>query len=279
MRITHVSQIKNNIRAHDKVYDKYEYMHGEIYNPVEQERLQKKLKYAIENIKTNSSDKIALDYGCGSGNITGHLIEFGIRTIAADVSKKFLGVVKEKYSQTGLLDVLEIDGNSLCNVANDKFDLIASYSVLHHVPDYLGIVREMIRATKHGGVIYLDHEVSESFWNKSKEYVEFQQLAQAMPKKNWRKYLKPSNYLLRLSNYIFKLQRIINPKFEPEGDIHVFPDDHIEWNKIESLLVGNGCEIILKENYLLYRRGYKVDIYQMYADKCNDMRLLVVRKK
>ena len=35
-----------------------------------------------------------------------------------------------------------------------------------------------------------------------------------------------------------------------QGDIHNRPYDHIEWNKIENLLVMQGCEIILKEEAL-----------------------------
>jgi len=272
MKRTTVSQIRHNIKVYDRIYDKYEKMHGDTFNPIEQERLHKKLEQAIKSIKTNSSNKIALDYGCGSGNLTKHLIELGIHTVAADTSKKFLDLVAKKYSHASRLDVLEINGQSLSNVKNGHFDLVATYSVLHHVPDYLGIIKEMVQALKPGGIIYLDHEKNESYWNKDEQYLEFLRLAWLTPPKKWKKYLK-------LSNYLFKLRRIIHPRYTSEGDIHTFPDDHIEWDKIENLLTTQGCEIVLKEDYLLYKRGYSIEIYQEYNNKCNDMRLLIARKK
>ena len=265
-------QVNHNIKAYDRIYDEYEKKHGEIFNSIEQERLHKKLEQAIKSIRTESREKTGLDYGCGSGNITRHLIELGVRTVAADLSRNFLNLVSEKYSHTGLLDVKEIDGQSLSNIGNDRFDLVATYSVLHHVPDYFEIIKEMVRVLKLGGIIYLDHELNESYWNRDTEYVKFLEVAWAKPKKRWRKYFKASNYL-------FKLRRIIQPRYSPEGDIHTFPEDHMEWDKIEGLLVALGCEVVLKEDYLLYRRGYKTDVYREYESRCNDMRLLVARKK
>jgi len=271
MKITENYQIKQNVKAYDKVYDKYEKIHGEIFNPIEQERLHKKLEQAVKSIKTNSSPKIAIDYGCGTGNITKHLIELGVYTKAADVSKKCLSIVAKKYYHTNMLDIIKINGQDLLNIKSNSCDLVVVYSVLHHVPDYLQIIEEMIRVLKPGGVILIDHEVNESYWNRNKYYIDFLQLAKPKLLKNWRRFLK-------LSNYITKIRQIINPRYKPEGDIHVWPDDHIEWDKIEDLLITQKCELVLKEDYLLYVKGYAADIYQKYKNKCNDMRVLIARK-
>lgn len=48
--------------------------------------------------------------------------------------------------------------------------MVATYSVLHHVPDYLKIVDEFVRVLKPGGVIYIDHEVSPSYWEINDTY-------------------------------------------------------------------------------------------------------------
>ena len=262
--------IKHNIQVHNTIYDKYEQIHSEIFNSIEQQRLHKQLEQAIAYIETPSIRKEALDYGCGTGNLTKYLIDLGFYVTSADISENFLVFVKEKYVHTGMLETLKIDGQNLSNIENNRFDFVAAYSVLHHVPDYLQIIKEMIRVTKQGGIIYLDHEVNESYWNRNKEYVEFLQLA--LPQKNWKRFLK-------LSNYISKIRQIINPRCQPEGDIHVWPDDHIEWNKIDNLLIIHGCTIVLKEDYLLYREGCPVNIYQAYKSKCNDARVLIARKK
>jgi len=255
----------------------YERLHSEIFNPIEQERLHKALNAAIGALKTNSSARgelTALDYGCGSGNLTRHLVESGIRTISADVSDDFLALIERNFSQTGLSKALKVNGKDLSDLATGQFDLVATYSVLHHVPDYLHIVKEMCRVLKPGGVIYIDHEVNESYYKRPKEYIEF--LRKARPIINLKHYIR---LLLDVKGYKHILKRVINPRYKREGDIHVWPDDHIEWDKIEQLLSAEGLEIILKEDYLLYKNCYDVDVYKEYKDKCADERLLIARKQ
>ncbi|MFA5880388.1 MAG: class I SAM-dependent methyltransferase [Candidatus Margulisiibacteriota bacterium] len=263
-------EIKHNVLAHDNIYNEYEQIHSEIYNLLEQDRLHQQLKQAIGYIKTPSTPKEALDYGCGSGNLTKHLLNLGLRVTASDISNNFLALIKEKFGHTGKIKTLKINGQDLSNVENNQYDLVATYSVLHHIPDYLSAIKELVRVTKKGGVIYLDHENNESFWNKSKEYEEFLKLVKV--EKNWRRFFK-------LSKYLNKVKKTINPRYQSEGDIHVFPDNHIEWEKIADLLNNNGCEIVLKKDYLLYIKGYSVDIYQEYKNKCTDMKVLIARKK
>ncbi|MCH7557350.1 MAG: class I SAM-dependent methyltransferase [Planctomycetes bacterium] len=254
--------------------NQYDHLHSEIFNPIEQERLGKALSTAIKTVRTNSKPLTALDYGSGSGNLTRHLIEAGIETVSADISDVFLVLIERNFSQTGLSKPLKINGEDLSGVANGRFDLVATYSVLHHVLDYLRIVKEMCRVLKPGGVIYIDHEVNESYYDRPKEYVEF--LRKARPIINFKRYLR---LLFDVKGYKHIFRRIINPRYKKEGDIHVWPDDHIEWDKIEQLLIAEGLEIILKQDYLLYKNYYDVDVYNEYKDKCADERLLIARKQ
>ena len=267
-------QIQFNKRVNDRVSRKYERLHGEIFNPIEQERLRDALNVAVSAIKTGSKPLKALDYGCGSGNLTRHLIERGIHTVSADISEGFLGLIERNFSQTGLSEVLTVNGKDLSGVPGDRFDLAATYSVLHHVPDYLRIVREMCRVLKPGGVLCIDHEVNESYFNRPEEYVEF--LRKARPPINVKRCLR---LLLDVGGYIHIIRRMMNPRYKREGDIHVWPDDHIEWDKIEQLLVSEGFEIVLKQDYLLYKNQYDLDVYDQYKERCADERVLIVRKR
>lgn len=261
--------INFNIRAYDKLYNKYEKIHTEIFNPIEQARLHTKLREAIAFIKTGSHLKRALDYGCGTGNVTGYLIDFGFYVVGGDTSDKCLLYARKKYEDTKMLEILELNGRSLSSVKNNSLDLAIAYSVLHHVPDYLGIIKEMIRVVKIGGVICFDHEYNGAYWDKSEDYKEFIRLA--TPKKKIKRFFK-------LSNYIINIHKMLNPRYHTEGDIHLWPDDHIEWDKIRGLLIANRCEIVLEEDYLLYDSKYPLDVYNKYKDKCSDMHLLVARK-
>ncbi len=261
--------IEYNIRSYDRNYKKYEQMHGDIFSPIEQERLRKHLSLAIKYLKTSLTQKEALDYGCGTGNLTRHLIDLGFHVVSADITENFLSLIKDKYSHTGKSETLKINGQDLSNIKSNRFDFVATYSVLHHVPDYLRIIEEMVRVVKPGGIIYIDQEANESYWN-SDEYAEFLKLVKI--KKTWKRFLKPSSY-------IYRIRKIINPRFEIWGDIHVYPDDHIEWNKIENLLSDCKCDIVLKEDYLMYKKEYPFDIYQAYKNKVNETRVLAARKE
>ena len=183
-------QIKFNKEANDGISRKYDCLHNDIFNPIEQERLGRALKTAIEAVKTNSSpaELTALDYGSGSGNLTRHLIEAGINTVSADVSDGFLNLIERNFSHTGLSKTLKVNGKDLSGIEDGQFDLVATYSVLHHVPDYLQIVKEMCRVLKPGGVLFIDHEVIESYYQRPEEYIEF--LKKARPIINIKRYLR-----------------------------------------------------------------------------------------
>ena len=270
-------QIKFNKQANDGISGQYDCLHNEIFNPIEQERLGRALKMAVEAVKTNSSisgEITALDYGSGSGNLTRHLIDAGINTISADVSDGFLNLIERNFSHTGLSKTMKFNGKDLSGIQTGQFDLVATYSVLHHVPDYMQIVKEMCRVLKPGGVLYIDHEVNESYYQRPEQYIEF--LKKARPIINLKRYLR---LLCDIKGYKHLFRRLKNPRYKREGDIHVWPDDHIEWDKIEQLVTEEGLEIVLKEDYLLYKSGYDVDVYNEYKDKCTDERLLMARKQ
>jgi ubiquinone/menaquinone biosynthesis C-methylase UbiE len=266
-------QLRFNIKTHNEVSEKYKSLHGDIFSPVEQERLHTVLDEVIKMIKTDSRLLTALDYGCGSGNVTGHLIELGMETTSADISEAFLKIIERDFAQTGLSKTIRINGTDLSNINDAQFDLVATYSVLHHVPDYLFILKEMCRVIKPGGVLYIDHEVTDSYYERPREYIEF--LQKAKPIIDWKRYLR---LLIDVGGYKHIFRRLINPRYKREGDIHVWPDDRIEWQKIEQILTSLHFETVLKKNYLLCRNSYNRDVYEEYKNKCSDMRILAARK-
>jgi ubiquinone/menaquinone biosynthesis C-methylase UbiE len=265
--------VQFNAQTHDRISGKYDRIHGEIFNPIEQTRLREALACAVTAVKTGSSPITALDYGCGSGNLTRHLIEQDVHTVSADVSENFLKLIREQFATTGLSSTMKINGRDLSDVPDGRFDLVATYSVLHHVPDYLRIVEEMCRVLRPGGVLYIDHEVTDTYYDRPAEYVEF--LQKARPAVNWQRYLR---LLLDVPGYVHILLRLRNPRYKREGDIHVWPDDRIEWNRIEQTIARHRFEIVLKQDYLVCSNLYDPDIYNQYKDICSDQRLLIARK-
>ncbi len=267
------SKIAQNARAHDRIAGRYESEHLEIFNAVEQARLGAKLAEAAEHIRAGAEERAALDLGCGSGNLTSHLLRLGFRVTAADISDRFLELVRGKFGGNPRLTTARINGRDLALFPDNSFDLSAAYSVLHHAPDYRGIVREMGRVTKPGGVIYIDHESSPAYWGPRPEYDAF--IAEASPPRA----APPASRFLKLSTYLGKLRLLIDPRYIAEGDIHVWPDDHIEWDVVSGILAAAGFEPLFSEDYLLFRQGYPPAVYDRYKFKCSDIRVFAARKK
>ena len=263
--------IRKNIKAHDRIARKYEKKHAEIFNEIEQERLFSSLGAAISKIKSAHNDLIALDFGCGTGNLTKHLSELGCHVIAADVSSACVELVLSRNYGTKVTGRL-LNGKNLDVIPSESVDMVATYSVLHHVPDYLGILDEFVRVLKPGGVVFIDHELCDEYWTSSDARQAFLEEMPVERQSIFRKYATIQNYV----NWF--MCKFVDRRYRPEGDIHVFSDDHIEWDKIRERLEYVGASIEIEEKYLLYRGGYNLDVYNNYKDKTSDMQLIVARK-
>jgi hypothetical protein len=76
-----------------------------------------------------------------------------------------------------------------------------------------------------------------------------------------------------------KLRRIfLDPHYAEEGDIHVFMDDHIEWDKMLDI-VSKKCDVIAKEDYLLFNGDYKKYEYdRAVAGGLTDTTMMIARR-
>lgn len=262
------SAIARNIEIHDEIAKQYDARHGEIFNPQEQDRLRAALANALCLVQGAAPSRTALDVGCGSGNLSRHLLELGLDVVAADVSQGFLDLVANRFTGRPVRTI-RLNGSDLSNIASNSCDMVATYSVLHHVPDYLALVAEMARVCAPGGVLFLDHEHSDGYWAGDPIYDAFRKEALRF---DWRKYLA-------WENYVGRFRRIGNARYSMEGDIHVWPDDHIEWAKIHELLTASGFDCVLSEDYLLSRSLYRPAVYERYRGRCTDMTNQVYRRR
>lgn len=77
---------KANVVVHQVEAKYYESIHSEIYSRSEQKRITATLK-GIDKL-IGSYQKKALDFGAGTGNLTGKLLRMGYRVTALDISRK-----------------------------------------------------------------------------------------------------------------------------------------------------------------------------------------------
>ncbi len=142
----------------------YELLHPEVYSRQEQKRISSVLKLATKLVENNQ--KKALDVGAGTGNLTGKLLGMGYRVTATDISTEMCDILRKKYSDHLKNGQLRVINSPIEEISFEKneFDLITCYSVLHHLPDYLGAIQTLSAFLKKGGVIYIDHEASPYYW-------------------------------------------------------------------------------------------------------------------
>lgn len=110
----------------------------------------------------------ALDFGAGTGNITGKLLRLGFHVTAVDISPEMcqrLKFIFKDYIESGKLSVVpsSIEAFDM----NKHYDLIACYSVLHHLPNYLESIKTLASSLHEGGVMFLDHEAN-PYWLRVK---------------------------------------------------------------------------------------------------------------
>ena len=217
-----------------------------------------------------------MDFGAGTGNLTRFLLEKGFRVTACDISKKSLDILRKKMASDSLSTTLLV-GDTL-PFPNNAFDMAATYSVLHHLTDYLNAVAELVRVIKPGGLLYIDHEFNHNRWETDGALAEYQALTNYSVLDRLGQLVRhgdvfsPSLYKTAL------IKLLVNRRYEREGDIHVWPDDHVDWDKILEV-VRRHCVILRNEDYLNYRPKGGVALYERYRHRCNDMKLVVARKQ
>lgn len=153
-----------NVLVHRYEAKYYQLLHPEVYSKKEQKRITQKLENIDKEITNNR--RFALDVGAGTGNLTGKLLEMGYSVVAADISPEMCTILRSKFGASipAQLTVINSPVEDL-SFKRGEFDLITGYSVLHHLPDYLSALRTLCGFLKKGGIIYFDHEASQTYWS------------------------------------------------------------------------------------------------------------------
>ncbi len=93
--------------------------------------------------------KKVLDAGCGNGNLASQLAKLGAEVYAIDIHDYLPGIA-ERHSDTGNLVFSKADIFKL-PFAEESFDMVYSFGVLHHTPDPAGAFGRLTRLVKKGG--------------------------------------------------------------------------------------------------------------------------------
>lgn len=95
-----------------------------------------------------------LDLGAGEGSVTLTFLELGAKVTAVDVSESQLSALQAKCAGHAKLEVRCQDvfaAIELLQSEDKQYDVIVALSSLHHIPDYLGLIRQAVPIlSRHG---------------------------------------------------------------------------------------------------------------------------------
>jgi ubiquinone/menaquinone biosynthesis C-methylase UbiE len=99
--------------------------------------------------------KDVLDVGCGSGIATQMFAEARANVTAVDLTEWAVETTRRRLAAFGLEgDVRQEDAERL-PFADESFDLVFSWGVIHHSSDMDRALRELVRVTRSGGQVVL----------------------------------------------------------------------------------------------------------------------------
>ena len=272
-------RIAENRAAHDRLLAGYDARHPEIFNEVEQQRLAAAVAKAVASIRspTPPAERVLADVGAGTGNLAAQLLSHPGRVVACDLSAGMLAQLPARLGAGPRLTTAVLNGTDLRPLPDTSADLVAAYSVLHHVPDYVTFVRDFARVVRPGGVILIEHEKSPAYWEMPDDLRRFFREAVVWPPKRWTRFVDPRTYWRRIAPLLV-WQRWHDRRWMPEGDLHIWPDDHVEWDRVERALHEGRCEVIARDDHLAYEPRFQRDVWERYRTRVADTRSFLARR-
>lgn len=118
----------------------------------------KEFLYNLDTTAGELRGKVMLDAGCGNGELTRAIAEYGVEIVAMDFSRS-VEPARQRLFQKGFPvshRVHYLQGNALeLPVRRRSFDLVHSSGVLHHTPSTERAFRSVAQAAKPGGKLYV----------------------------------------------------------------------------------------------------------------------------
>ncbi len=141
-----------NRKLYDAVAGSYESIDGR-----RSRELERWLRRTLSTLRSSVGAGRLLDIGSGSGLVTRCAQGIFSERVSLDLSAKILAAHREHHDLAVCADVDELP------FPDRTFDVVVSFAVLHHLYRFDGLVAEVKRVLKPGGVYYADHDMDAAF--------------------------------------------------------------------------------------------------------------------
>lgn len=109
---------------------------------------------AIRDVGAAPQEVSVLELGAGNGLASGAWLERRVRITAVDSSEPMLREFQERGSQAGFrVETIVADALDFLQSTDRRFDIVTHVSMLHHVPDYLGLLKRSAGVVRAGGCL------------------------------------------------------------------------------------------------------------------------------
>lgn len=107
------------------------------------ERINIRISSAVAEILNRQGECRVLEIGAGHGSFTNTVLAAGGNATVTEMSKASYDYLSTRFRNTSQVRVLyDIDGNAPFDEAT-RYDVILLISVIHHIPDYLGVITRL----------------------------------------------------------------------------------------------------------------------------------------
>jgi SAM-dependent methyltransferase len=147
---TEAQILAENVRVHATEAGSYDEMHRDIFNRLEQRRLEADLD------RFCAGRAAALDLGAGTGNIALKLAARGLDVTAVDLSPEMLSRLEARAPER--ITAEASDADSFLDGRDELPELVTMSSVLHHLPAPWRTLERICSLLPTGGLLYMTHE-------------------------------------------------------------------------------------------------------------------------
>ena len=203
-----VDEIKNWFEMEEEGYSSLETIELEDLNKNIYHYHQLNKSYGFNYIDSIKSFQNVLGIGSAKG------IEF--EPIIEKIEKLYIlepsDVLRENKIKTLDIHYEKPTINGEINFENNKFDLITSFGVLHHIPNVSFVMSEIYRVLNNGGVfLFREPIVSMGDWRENRPGLTKNE--RGIPIKVLKKIIKENNFEIIAENYCFTLTTPLNKIF------------------------------------------------------------------